>query len=77
MICVAAATMWVTAGCGRRAVDLMDRADALLDDRPDSAKVLYQSRPLSVPGQAGAVYGFGDNRKRKDEYVSGAICKEL
>ena len=40
MICVAAATMWVTAGCGRRAVDLMDRADALLDDRPDSAKVL-------------------------------------
>ena len=32
--------MWVTAGCGRRAVDLMDRADALLDDRPDSAKVL-------------------------------------
>ena len=42
MICVAAATMWVTAGCGRRAVDLMDRADALLDDRPDSAKVLLE-----------------------------------
>ena len=40
MICVAAVAMWVTAGCGRRAVDLMDRADALLDDRPDSAKVL-------------------------------------
>ncbi len=34
--------MWVTAGCGRRAVDLMDRADALLDDRPDSAKVLLE-----------------------------------
>ena len=31
MICVAAVTMWVTAGCGRRAVDLMDRADTLLD----------------------------------------------
>ena len=42
MICVAAVTMWVTAGCGRRAVDLMDRADALLDDRPDSAKVLLE-----------------------------------
>ena len=54
MVFVAAVAMWVTAGCGRRAVDLMDRADALLDDRPDS-----------------------DNRKRKDEYVSGAICKEL
>ena len=40
MICVAAVTMWVTAGCGRRAVDLMDRADTLLDERPDSAKVL-------------------------------------
>ena len=40
MICVAAVAMWVTAGCGRRAVTLMDRADALLDDRPDSAKVL-------------------------------------
>ena len=40
MICVAAVAMWVTAGCGRRAVDLMDWADALLDDRPDSAKVL-------------------------------------
>ena len=42
MICVAAVAMWVTAGCGRRAVDLMDRADALLDDRPDSAKVLLE-----------------------------------
>ena len=40
MVFVAAVAMWVTAGCGRRAVDLMDRADALLDDRPDSAKVL-------------------------------------
>ena len=34
--------MWVTAGCGRRAVDLMDRADTLLDERPDSAKVLLE-----------------------------------
>ena len=42
MSCVAAVAMWVTAGCGRRAVDLMDRADALLDDRPDSAKVLLE-----------------------------------
>ena len=42
MICVAAVAMWVTAGCGRRAVDLMDRADALLDDRPDSALVLLE-----------------------------------
>ncbi len=42
MVFVAAVTMWVTAGCGRRAVDLMDRADALLDDRPDSAKVLLE-----------------------------------
>ena len=40
MVFVAAVAMWVAAGCGRRAVDLMDRADALLDDRPDSAKVL-------------------------------------
>ena len=40
MVFVAAVAMWVTAGCDRRAVDLMDRADALLDDRPDSAKVL-------------------------------------
>ena len=40
MVFVAAVAMWVTAGCGRRAIDLMDRADALLDDRPDSAKVL-------------------------------------
>ena len=40
MVFVAAVAMWVTAGCGRRAVTLMDRADALLDDRPDSAKVL-------------------------------------
>ena len=40
MICVAAVTMWVAAGCGRRAMRMMDRADALLDDRPDSAKVL-------------------------------------
>ena len=42
MVFVAAVAMWVTAGCGRRAVDLMDRADALLDDRPDSAKVLLE-----------------------------------
>ena len=40
MVFVAAVTMWVTAGCGRRAIDLMDRAEALLDDRPDSAKAL-------------------------------------
>ena len=40
MVFVAAVAMWGTAGCGRRAVTLMDRADALLDDRPDSAKVL-------------------------------------
>ena len=26
----------LAAGCGRRAVDLMDQADALIDDRPDS-----------------------------------------
>ena len=36
MVFVAAVAMWVTAGCGRRAVDLMDQADALIDDRPDS-----------------------------------------
>ena len=36
MVLVAAVAMWVTAGCGRRAVDLMDQADALIDDRPDS-----------------------------------------
>ncbi len=41
-VAMAAVMFLVTAGCGRRAVDLMDRADALLDDRPDSAEVLLE-----------------------------------
>lgn len=39
-VAMAAVMFLVTAGCGRRAVTLMDQADALLDERPDSAKVL-------------------------------------
>ena len=78
MICVAAVAMWVTAGCGRRAVDLMDRADALLDDRPDSAKVLLaQINPdrFLCPGRRARYTVLATTARERTSRVSGSSEK--
>ena len=78
MVFVAAVAMWVTAGCGRRAIDLMDRADALLDDRPDSAKVLLaQINPdrFLCPGRRARYTVLATTGRERTSRVSGSSEK--
>ena len=78
MVFVAAVAMWVTAGCGLRAIDLMDRADALLDDRPDSAKVLLaQINPdrFLCPGRRARYTVLATTGRERTSRVSGSSEK--